>query len=178
MWHLEIPNLYCYEKCYTYQNFSPKVSSQIMCHHPMKFIILGNVSPTHGMMTHYLGTNFWRKNLGSAALLVCYMLCRWAWKLFLNCTPVKYYPHQTGLGQSRLPLVSISLASPRNVATTYGNKHSLNVLQTDEYTLLHFLIGTNWWIYKTTMIGSRIWIRNAIRLTNPITTMFYLTFCK
>jgi hypothetical protein len=40
----------------------------MMYHHLMRFIILENVSLTHEMMTHHLGTNFWETNLGCVAL--------------------------------------------------------------------------------------------------------------
>jgi hypothetical protein len=33
----------------------------MMCYHHMRFIILENVSLIHGMVTHHLETNFWKK---------------------------------------------------------------------------------------------------------------------
>jgi hypothetical protein len=43
-----------------------KVRSQMMCHHPMRSIILKKVLPSHGMMTHQsLKNPLLKKNLGS-----------------------------------------------------------------------------------------------------------------
>jgi hypothetical protein len=44
--------------------FSSKIGSQVMCHHLMRSIVWRNVSPSHGIVTYHLGTNFWRKRFG------------------------------------------------------------------------------------------------------------------
>jgi hypothetical protein len=41
----------------------PKFFFQMMCHNLMWFIILKNVSQFHRIVTHRLGTNFWKKKL-------------------------------------------------------------------------------------------------------------------
>jgi hypothetical protein len=50
------------EECYTSQIFFPKMSSQMMCHYLMKFIILG-------IVTHQLWTHFLQENLGCIIFL-------------------------------------------------------------------------------------------------------------
>jgi hypothetical protein len=35
----------------------------------MRSIVLGNVSPSYGMVAHHVGTIFWRKKLGSVAFI-------------------------------------------------------------------------------------------------------------
>jgi hypothetical protein len=52
------------EECYTSQIFFSKMSSQMMCHHLMRFIILESVSPTHRIVTHHLRAHFYEENLG------------------------------------------------------------------------------------------------------------------
>jgi hypothetical protein len=61
-------------RSYIYQFFFSKVDSQIMCQLWMRSTILKekkNVSLSHEMMTHHLGTNFEVKNLRSKAFLNC-----------------------------------------------------------------------------------------------------------
>jgi len=44
--------------------FYSKIGSQVMCHNFMRSIVWRNVSPSHGIVTYHLGTNFWRKRFG------------------------------------------------------------------------------------------------------------------
>jgi hypothetical protein len=58
------------ENCNNYQFFF----SQMLCQSWMRSIILKNVSPSHEMVTHHLGTTFGDENLESRAFLLVILL--------------------------------------------------------------------------------------------------------
>jgi hypothetical protein len=49
------------------QTLVSEFSSKLMCHNPMRSIILRSVPQSYRIVTHQFGTKFWKKVLGCLA---------------------------------------------------------------------------------------------------------------